>query len=164
MRYYWGTAAVLMLVLVQTSALPLFSLFGGRPDLLLVLLLAWMLARGVDDALPMVTLAGVTLGLLSGGPAGVPLLALALVSLVALSREAHLVQADVLALIVGFVATLVYQFAFLVAAFMGARTVGWGDAFGSAMLPTAIIDAILTVPAYRAMTLTVRPGIRRVLA
>lgn len=163
MRYYLGTAAVLMLALVQTSALPLFSLFGGRPDLLLTLLVAWMLARGLDDALPMVTLSGMALGLLSGGPAGVPLIALALVSMLAFSREAHVLQPDVLAVILAFVGTVAYQIVFLIAAVLGGRTVGWGDAFVGVILPGAIINAMLIVPAYRAMTLTVRPGIRRVL-
>ncbi len=164
MRYYVGAGLVIALALIQTSALPLFSFFGGRPDLVLVLLLAWMLGRGLAEALPLAMLGGVLLGLLSGGTPGVALLALALVAVLAAARELHLLQADVLAVLVAFVGTLLYQFIFLVAAFLGAHTVTWAGALSAIMLPAALLNAILIIPAYRLVGLTVRPQIRRVLA
>lgn len=163
MRYWLGFGLVLILVLLQTSALPLFSIFGTRPDLLLVVLMAWMLARGLPEALPLAALAGLLLGFLGAGSPGVPLIALALVAVLAAGRELRLLQPDLLALLVAFAGSLVYQFVFLVSASLGGRTVGWADAF-SVVLPAAVINAVVMVPAYRAMALTVRPAIHRVLA
>ena len=53
------------LTLLQTSAIPAFELLGVAPNLLLVTLCCWAVVRDPREALVMVPLAGIWIGLLS---------------------------------------------------------------------------------------------------
>ena len=58
-------AGTLGLTLLQTSAVPAFELLGVAPNLLLVTLCCWAVVRDREEALLLVPLAGIWVGLLS---------------------------------------------------------------------------------------------------
>ena len=75
MRYVTGAAIAFMLALVQASSVEQFRIIGVAPNLLLVFLVSWLVVRGLDDVLPMVAVAGITLGLVGLQTPGLALLA-----------------------------------------------------------------------------------------
>ena len=52
MRYWTGAAIAFFLALLQASSIEQFSVLGVTPNLLLVLLVSWLVVRGLDDVLP----------------------------------------------------------------------------------------------------------------
>jgi rod shape-determining protein MreD len=148
-RYPLAAAVVLLAALVQTSIVPMFSVLGVHPNVVLVLVVSWAMVRGQGEALFVVPMAGIALGLLDGEPLGTALLALIPVVLLAELREARLVEGDFLlavALIV--LATLAYESLFLVTLRLTGETVGWWGSFSRVIVPTAIVNALLLPPFY----------------
>ena len=76
MRYCTGAAIALFLALLQASSIEQFKVLGVTPNLLLVLLVSWLVVRGLDDVLPMLAVAGITMGFVGLQMPGVILLAL----------------------------------------------------------------------------------------
>ena len=54
MRYWIGAAIAFLLALVQASSIEQFKILGVSPNLMLVLLVSWLVVRGLDDVLPMI--------------------------------------------------------------------------------------------------------------
>lgn len=109
-------AAILVLVLVialQTAVLPDLRVLDVRPNLLLVLLMSWAIVRGTDEGRVVVLTAALLVGMLSGDPAGFPLIALApIVPLAALLSSGIVSSRAASALLATAVATLLYESAY----------------------------------------------------
>ena len=154
MRYYLAAALLLLTALLQTSVVPVFSLLGAHPNVVLVLVVCWAIVRGQREALVVVPMAGIALGLLDGQPVGTALLALIPVVLLAELREARIVEGDfLLALATVVVATLAYETLFLVTLRLTGETVQWWGSFSRIIVPTAIVNALLMPPLYAVMWL-----------
>ena len=54
MRYWTGGALVLFVALFQAASVDQFRILGVAPNVVLVLLVAWTVVRGLDDVLPMI--------------------------------------------------------------------------------------------------------------
>lgn len=160
---YWVAAVVLFLAaLVQTSVVPQFSLLGTHPNVPLVVVVCWAIVRGQREALVVVPMAGIAVGLLDGQPLGTALLALIPVALLAELREARLVEGDfLLALVTIVVATLAYETVFLVTLRLTGETVYWWGSFSRIIVLTAIGNALLTPPLY-AVTWLASADLRRI--
>lgn len=144
MRFYAGAALVVFLALVQTSALPLVPLFGVTPNLVLLTLVAWTLARGLEDALPLYLVGGVTLGLFEGELTGLPVIGMGVVALLALAYEARIVHWDLLVgLAVAALGGAAYDVIHLAAYALTGERVLWLDAALRVLLPAAVIHAAL---------------------
>ena len=65
MRWVAPILGLLALVLLQTSSIPAFELFGVAPNVLLVMLCCWAVVRDQEEAMLLVPLAGIFIGLLS---------------------------------------------------------------------------------------------------
>ncbi len=148
-------AAVLFLgALLQTSIVPVFSLLGTHPNVPLVVVVCWAIVRGQREALVVVPIAGIAVGLLDGQPLGTALLALIPVVLLAELREVRIVEGDfLLALVTIVVATLAYETIFLVTLRLTGETVYWWGSFSRIIVPTAIVNALLMPPLYGVMWL-----------
>lgn len=74
----WGLALPFFLAaaLVQPTLVPMISLFGGHPDIVLILGAGWAVVRSPEEAMIAGPPAAVLAGLLSAGPIGTPVLAL----------------------------------------------------------------------------------------
>src|SRR5450759_4126284 len=109
MRYWTGSAIAILLALLQASSVEEFRVLGVTPNLLLVLLVSWLVVRGLDDVLPMIAVAGVTIGFVWLQTPGLVLLALLPIAGLGILRELHVIHSDIL-LVLAFVlaATVAY--------------------------------------------------------
>ena len=103
MRYWTGAGVAFFLALLQASSIEQFKVLGVTPNLLLVLLVSWLVVRGLDDVLPMIAVAGVTLGFVGLQTPGLVLLALLPIAGLGVLREMHVIHSDLL-LVLAFVA------------------------------------------------------------
>jgi rod shape-determining protein MreD len=144
-----GVVAIVIAALAQVAMLPAFSIFGVQPNLVIVLLVAWMAVRPRIEVLLLIPLAGMLLGLLDSQPLGLALLALA--PLIALSeiRGMRLVDSDLLpAVIIVTVATLVYESVILISLALRGEQLDWLASVLDVLVPAAIASMLLLLPVY----------------
>lgn len=161
MRYWTGAGIALLLALLQASSIEQFKPLGVTPNLLLVMLVSWLVVRGLDDVLPMIAVAGITIGFVGLQTPGLVLLALMPIAGLGVVREMHVIHSDfVLVLAFVLAATVAYEF-IIVGSLMA--TGGGFDllaALRSAVIPAAIVNVIITAPVYLVMRLA-KPSPRR---
>lgn len=144
-----GFVLVAIAVVLQVSVLPAFSIFGATPNLLIVLLVAWMTVRSQQEALLLIPAAGFTQGLLDSQPLGLAMLALAPLILMTEVRELRLVESNLLpAVILTALATLVYEGVMMLALAVTGERMDWLAGLRDALLPAAIANVLLLLPVY----------------
>ncbi len=149
MNYAIGMLAVLVAVISQMAIMPAFSIFGVQPNLVIVLLVAWMAARGRQEALVLIPIAGFTQGLLDSHPLGLTMLALAPLVLMTDFRELRLVDSDILpAIALTMAATVVYECTIMVTLVLTGEPVTWLASVTNVLVPAAIANALLLIPVY----------------
>lgn len=161
MSYGIGLLAVLVVVIAQISIMPAFSVFGVQPNLVIVLLVAWMAARGRAEALVLIPIAGFAQGLVDSQPLGLAMLALAPLALMTSVRELRLVDSDLLpAILLTMAATVVYETTIMLTLAVRGESVDWLANLTNVLVPAAIANALLLVPVYgviRLASLDLRP-------
>ena len=152
MRYWTGAAVALFLALLQASSIEQFKVVGVTPNLLLVLLVSWLVVRGLDDVLPMIAVAGITIGFVGLQTPGLVLLALLPIVGLGLLREMHVIHSDLL-LVLAFVAAATVAYESIIVASLVATGGGYDvvAALRSAVIPAAIVNVIITPPVYVVM-------------
>jgi len=159
--YGIGLLAVLVVVIAQISIMPAFSVFGVQPNLVIVLLVAWMAARGRAEALVLIPIAGFAQGLVDSQPLGLAMLALAPLALMTSVRELRLVDSDLLpAILLTMAATVVYETTIMLTLAVRGESVDWLANLTNVLVPAAIANALLLVPVYgviRLASLDLRP-------
>lgn len=161
MRYWTGGAAVIFLALLQASSVEQFRMLGVAPNLLLVLLVSWLVVRGLDDVLPMVAVAGITLAFVGLQTPGLVLLAMLPIAGLGLIREMHLVHSDLLLVLVLVLAgSLAYESILLAALALTGGGFDIAHGVSRAVLPAAIVNAAIATPAYALMRIA-RPAAAR---
>ncbi len=144
MRLYAGSALIVTLALFETSALGSMPVFGVTPNLVLLVVIAWTLARGLNEALPLYAVAGLALGLLSSAPSGTSLLALTAVAALTIAYEQHILGSDLaVGLVIAGAGSLVFDATHLAASFAGGERVLWVDAALQVMIPAAAVNLAL---------------------
>ena len=161
MRYWTGSAIALFLALMQASSVEEFKVLGVTPNLLLVLLVSWLVVRGLDDVLPMIAVAGVTIGFVGLQAPGLVLLALLPIAGLGVLRELHVIHSDLL-LVLTFVlaATVAYELIIVASLMLTGGGLDLLAALRSAVVPAAIVNLALTPPVYVVMRLA-KPSDRR---
>lgn len=96
MKYYLFIPLVLLICLLQATVIVLVTPLGARLNLPLVILACWAMVRGPNEAMVLVLVAGLALGLLTGEPLGASLLALAPIPLLAVMREIKITGSDLI--------------------------------------------------------------------
>jgi len=161
-RYIIGGAFAFLLALVQASSVEQFRILGVAPNLMLVMLAAWLAVRGLDDVLPMIVVGGITMGFVGLQTPGLVLLAL-LTPLVAFGavRELHIIPSQAL-LALAFVlgASLAYETILLAGVLAAGGVFDLRSAFVDVVLPAAIVNVMLAPPVYLLMRLG-RPSVAR---
>jgi len=144
-----GLLIVLFAVVAQASVMPGFSIFGVQPNLVIVLLVAWMTVRGRREVLFLIPAAGFAQGLLDSQPLGLAMLALAPLILLTDVRERRLVESDLLPA-VGLVAlaTLVFEGTVLLTLAVTGNHPDWLASVLDVLVPAAIANALLLLPVY----------------
>ena len=144
-----GLVAIILAALVQVSVLPSFSIFGVQPNLLIILLAAWMSVRGQREALILIPAGGLVLGLLDSEPLGLAMLALAPLILLTEIREMRLVASDLLpAVILVALATLSYEMTILLTLAVRGERLDWFTSVLDVLAPASIANVVLLLPVY----------------
>jgi rod shape-determining protein MreD len=122
---------------------------GGRPDLVLLVVLAWAMQRGPSEGIAAGILGGFALDTLSGLPLGVHTSILALIGFSTSLGEVGLYRGN-LALFFG--AAVLSTVAFHVALALVLQLAGWQPPglarFAQVTMPTALLNAALMPPVY----------------
>jgi hypothetical protein len=151
-RYWTGSLIVFILALMQASSVQQFRILGVVPNLMLVFLAAWLVVRGLEDVLPMIGVAGVTLGLIGLQTPGLVLLALLPLALFGVVREMHIVHSDpVLVIALVAASTIAYETVMFASVVI---TGGGRDVIAAAtrdILPATAVNVALTLPVYAVM-------------
>jgi rod shape-determining protein MreD len=147
--YYLGLALVFVFAIAEASVLPFFRVAGLQPNLTLVLLVAWLGARGREEVLVLVPAAGIFIGLVDGSPLGAALLAfspLLLLHELSGSRLRHggLLMASLLMILMTLVLHSVYLLTFTLSGEAGS----WSVAFTEVVIPTALLNVVVLLPLY----------------
>lgn len=150
MNLYATLGLLAAVALLQTSLAPYFSLAGVKPDLMLTVVVLWSLLRGAGEGMIWAFIGGALLDLFSGGPFGLSILSLMLISYLSGIGEVNIFRAHILLLgaaIVG--ATLLYYgFSLMALRFMGWNIV-WGLELARVVALAVVINAILVLVIYR---------------
>jgi rod shape-determining protein MreD len=134
--------------------MPSFSIFGVQPNLVLVLLVAWLIVRPRREGLLLVPAAGLMVGLLDGQPLGLAMLALAPLVLLAELRDMRLVESDLLpAVVIAGAGTLVYEGIVLLTLAVTGEQLDWLASVLDVLVPAAIANVLLVLPIYGLMRL-----------
>ena len=154
MRYWVGGAFVVFLALVQASSVQQFNVLGVVPNLMLVLLVCWLVVRGLEDVLPMVGVAGITLGFIGLQTPGLVLLALLFVPAFGVVRELKVVHSEFL-LALGIVAasTLAYESVMLASVMATGGPLQPLAAISNDVLPAVLVNLAITPPVLLLMRL-----------
>lgn len=161
MSYAIGVLAIVIAVVAQLSIMPAFSIFGVQPNLIIVLLAAWMATRGSRETLVLIPIAGFTLGLLDSQPLGLAMLALAPMTLMTNVRDLRLVESDLLPAVgLTVLATLVYETVIMVTLVVTGEHPDLLASTLDVLVPAAIANALLLLPVYgliRLASMDLRP-------
>ncbi len=165
MRYWIGAAVALFLALLQASSIEQFRVMSVTPNLLLVLLVSWLVVRGLDDVLPMIAVAGITIGFVGLQTPGLVLLALLPIAGLGMLREMHVIHSDIL-MVLAFVlaATIAYEFIMIASVMLTGGGYDVLAALRSAMLPAAIVNVAIAPPVYVLMRFAKSPARQNRLA
>lgn len=144
MRVLVGASIVVFFALAQTSALALTPVFGVVPNLMLLTLVAWTFARGLEESLPLYLAGGLALGMLEGDPAGVPLLGLVAVAIISSIYDLRLIHSELIAgLLVVMLGSAAYDAVHLGAHALTGERVMVVDAALRVLLPGTAVHAAL---------------------
>ncbi len=140
---------LLALVLLQTSALPAFHLFGVGPNLLLVLLCCWAVVRLPEESMVLTPAAGLGIGLLSFQGIAVSVAAFAPVVPLACARDRLGVGSEYLwALAVVAAATILHFLAVAAGLAVEGARIAWLDVSVDILVPSLLGNLLLALPAY----------------
>ena len=154
MSYYVGLPLLLLLALVEAAVLPLFRIGGLQPNLVLVVLLAWIMIRGQREALILIPVGGLFLGLVEGAPLGTALLALAPIAVIHELRGIQFGEGQfALTLVFTALATLAFNLTYLFVFTLTGEGGSWLDGLARVALPSVVLNCIVMAPTYGAIWL-----------
>jgi rod shape-determining protein MreD len=149
LKYILIVLLFLIVALIQASVLPAFPVFGVIPNLVLVLAVCWTVARGQQEAMVVVPLAGVCLGLVGDHPLGITLLATVPIVLLADIEVLRFARSEfVLTVVLVFFSTMIYELVLLVALRLQGGSVSWFAAFLRVVVPVGLASVLFTPPVY----------------
>ena len=144
MNLYLGLPLMAVLALIHSVLLSRVNLWGARLDLMLLFILTWTSARGVDEGLAWGFLGGLIVDLLSRGPLGATALALMAVAfLTGQPWGQRLGSPGLRLLIVALAGVLVYHLILLISLAWTGHTLDWQFALTRVVLPSVLFNALL---------------------
>lgn len=132
------------MALIQSVFLSRVSLWGARPDLMLLVVLGWAIVRNLDEGLVWGFIGGLIVDLLSGGPLGATPLALLAVAFLAGQPWGQGLGPQIVRLLfVALVGVVVYHLILLTVLAWTGRTVTWGFSLLRVAGPSALLNVAL---------------------
>lgn len=130
--------------LLQVTLGAFVKISGVHPNLVLLLVVGWIILRGLAEGIEWALLGGLCLDIMSGAPFGVFTLTMVLVALASGAMHGRLFGSSiVLPLSLTFPLSILFDGLALLLLTLGGRPVVWGDAFFSIILPAAIFNTAL---------------------
>jgi rod shape-determining protein MreD len=163
MSYYVGIGLLFFSALIEVSVLPMFRVYGLQPNLTLIILIAWLIVRGEEEAYVLIPIGGLLLGLVESAPIGTALLALAPIAVLQEIRGAQFGGGGiVMAVAFTVVMSVVYNFTYLLVFTLTGESGGWLPATTNVVLPSTLLNVVVLVPLYAFFSI-VNPRARRSL-
>lgn len=136
-------------LIIQTAILSRISLLAGSADLMLLVVAGWGLHVRSRAAWAWAALAGLLVGTVSALPLFVPLAGYALTMALGRLLQRRIWQAPLLAMFtVAFAGTLAVQGLSLAALWLLGSPIAPADAFGQVILPSALLNLLLSIPVH----------------
>ena len=157
-------AGLLGLILLQVSAIPAFSLFGVAPNLLLVVLACWAVVRGQSEAMVLVPIAGIGIGLLTFQGMGESVAAFVPIVAIAALRTGLPARAEYAwALAVVIVATVLHFATIAVSIEAEGSSIDWVAAVTDVLVPSIVTNVVIGLLVYWLIRLPTPKPIPRVI-
>ena len=130
--------------LLQATLSPFIKISGVHPDLVFVLVVGWVILRGLEEGFVWALIGGLSLDFLSGAPFGVFTLSMVAVALVTSLFHGRVFGSSiVLPLSLAFPLSLLFNgLALLLLTLLG-RHIAWREAFFSILLPVSIFNTMV---------------------
>ena len=159
MKWLFLLVGILGLVLLQVSAIPAFSLLGVAPNILLVVLTCWAIVRNQTEAMVLVPIAGISIGLLTlQGIAESVAAFVPIIMVTALRRELGPRSEYVWALAVVIIVTMLHFAAVAISIETSGSGIEWIAAMTDRLVPSIITNLATAVFVYWLIRLpTARP-------
>lgn len=152
MSLYLAVPLLTIVALLQNAWLSRVSLFGSRPDLMLLVVLSWTIVRGVNEGMIWAFIGGLLTDLLSGGPVGAYILALLSVAFVGHQPWGEGLGAPLVrVLLLALVASLAYHIVLLVVLNLTGHVVDWSFSLLQVAGPSVIFTMLLAPVVRRAL-------------
>lgn len=133
-----------VLAIVQSVVGPRLMIFGVRPDLVLLMVVAWSLFNGSYSGVMWAFVGGLWMDILSGGPMGGSSLALMAASLVTGIGHNRLFRNNLLVpLVAAVVATLIYSLVYLGMLAVVGHRLAFLETFVGLVLPAVLYNSAL---------------------
>ena len=119
---------------------------GVHPDLVFLLVVGWVILRGLDEGITWALIGGLSLDFTSGAPFGIFCLSMLAVSLVTYLAHGQLFGSSTfLPLTLTFPLTLLFNGLALFLLGLLGRAVAWNDAFSQVLVPLAVFNTAAMV-------------------
>ncbi len=152
------------LVLLQVSAIPAFALFGVAPNLLLVVLACWVVVRGPSEAMILVPVAGLGIGLLTFQGMAESVAAFVPIVVVAALRTGQPPRGEyVWAMALVIIATVLHFTTIAAAIEVEGSTIDWFAAVTDVLVPSLITNLIIALVVYWLIRLPTPKPVPRVI-
>jgi rod shape-determining protein MreD len=144
MALYLVVPLLLMVAILQASALSHLSVWGVFPDLPCLVVVSWGLLSGVKEGALWGFIAGIAVDLLSGAPFGAATFSLLVVGVVSgLARGGVFAGHLIFPVVTMFLTTVLYDLLILLFVSISGRAVAWVDTLFRVILPSALLNALL---------------------
>lgn len=148
MTYVIGIPAIALLAILQTSLVSHLILLEGRPDLVLIAVIAWALTGKGNEAMILGFAGGLFLDAFSTVPLGVSSVALVIVAAIASYSEGQFWGINpIMQLAAVLVGSLVYYATIILALVAIGQPIDLQYALGQIVLPSLFMNLILALPA-----------------
>ncbi len=132
--------------LLQATVSPFIKISGVHPDLVFVLVIGWVILRGLGEGLVWALIGGLSLDLVSGAPFGILTLTMLIVALVTnLSHGRVFGSSIVLPLSLTFPLSLLFNGLALLFLTLLGRPIIWNSAFSDVLLPAALFNTAVMI-------------------
>lgn len=145
MNFYLSMVTLFILAVLQSTVAPRIVVLGVHPDLLLVAVTSWSLLRGSYEGMIWAVIGGLMVDLFSGMPFGVGTLALLVVAFGSGLGNQNIFRFDLFVpFLVVPLATLVYYVLVLALLTVLGRRPDWQASMGRVVLPSMLLNTLLT--------------------
>jgi rod shape-determining protein MreD len=142
---YLVVPLLVIVAILQSTLVSHFRIWGVFADLPLLLVVSWGLLCGPKEGLIWGFIAGVSVDLFSGAPFGAATFGLMAAGFLSgLGQSTVFRSQTFLPLIVVLLATIVYDILFMLVVWISGYPVSWLDSLFRLVLPSAVLNAVLT--------------------